>query len=271
LVTRIGCGLALALLGVALTSCVRDEQLLSVTGGAGGLGAQAGSSGVSAGTAGVSGNAGVAGGGRDANGAIAGADSVTEPWLEANCIQALSAGKTGDPCKGTFKCLATQGCCQYLARCTADVFSIDQTCSGCITACTADSDCLPGELCTNYQCRTCPTVGCPASWSALERHGCAVCVPPNQCKSDQDCGKGLTCHAGLSCLPGCNADPACCFGDFCGSPACGAPLGFDCASVGCADGQFCKVGSAVSSDCRCDELKGIWVCTNEPANQCFSL
>ncbi|HKO49443.1 MAG TPA: hypothetical protein VJV79_17060, partial [Polyangiaceae bacterium] len=190
------------------------------------------------------------------------------PWTESSCEDALSAGKTGDPCVGNFKCSVTIDCCSILAYCEGSALTAQSNCTLCPVKCSADSDCGAKELCENYQCRSCPTQPCPETWSAVLRNGCPVCVPPSQCKQTGDpvCGE-LSCIAGFSCLPGCKSDPSCCFGNRCVEASCSILKELDCVVVGCFPGSICKVdGAAV--ECKCQPSSGTFSCTGTRRNSC---
>jgi hypothetical protein len=254
-----------ALLYALPSACVREHTLFEQgeDGGAG-TGGQAGSE-----ASPTAGKGSADGGTPNAGGTGPGAPGA--PWDEKSCVAALSLGKAGDACVASFKCTATTGCCQVIALCDAGVLGIQNNCDACVASCTSDGDCGPGRLCDAYECQECTKEACPPTWTSVNRNGCAVCVPPNQCKSEKDpaCVDGQICVAGLACLPGCKGDLACCFGNQCAPLSCAPPDTVDCLIVGCAPGSTCKVaGDAVS--CACDVKTSKWSCAEPPKNFCVS-
>jgi hypothetical protein len=203
----------------------------------------------------------------------AGTAEPEAPWKEAQCVAALSAGKTGDPCVGKFECTGSLKCCETLVTCDGVALEVSTRCDLCASKCSVDSDCDGSQICELYQCQQCPkNLSCPPTWQLILRHGCTVCVPPNDCGGigGPGCPAPLSCVAGLTCLPGCNNSPECCFGNQCADPSCGPPKNADCARVGCPDGTFCKVAGPPVS-CACDPMRGAWVCEAGVMSACASL
>ena len=256
---------AWALLACGFTSaCVREHTLFETDPSATGPSGEAGDNG---GTTSPGGNGTSAGGGTEPENGGATNATTGAPWVKATCVAALSAGKIGDACSGAFSCSATFDCCQVGVTCKAEQLYVQNACDQCATSCTVDADCAAGQLCEAYQCVVCPSDPCPDSWNTVDRNGCAVCVPKNQCKEDLDCGADQKCLPGASCLSGCKSDPACCFGNQCVPTICEPPKEADCVVVGCAAGSACKATSP-AVECSCDAKLGTWSCTGTIVNSC---
>lgn len=187
------------------------------------------------------------------------------PVFWGDCLDALR-GHDGDGCDPTaFPCQFQQGCTLRYAACQGDpavgfALIVGTDTSQCSMACTTDGDCVAGNWCIAGTCQPCTKEEmCQPNWEVVDRNGCVMCAPRNQCKDNSGCGMDETCMAGQTCLPGCRQnDPSCCYGNLCVNRACPPPDRLDCSIVGCALEARCI--ASTPAKCFCGAPDYVWQC-----------
>jgi hypothetical protein len=297
---------AMSTLGVAMTQCVSEYDILGARGGAAGANSGGGgnasigggSGGANTGgtdtggtdtggtnstggatggtsTGGTTGGASSTGGVLDSGGGSSGASGGgppggppggRPPWTPSTCDRALSQGLDRDPCIGDFSCESALRDC-----------------------CKWVARCSLGQLsvvpvCNGCACRNdddCP----PSSWCVDAK--CVACPPPVPCQKPvlyplprKECFWCITaskCHSVMDCAP-----PQVCY------PGQPCPPGFEgdpafchgsiCGDVGCGPttGLDCSVVGCpdgywcdmIDGPATCACVNGLWLCTPGSRNTC---
>ncbi|HKP60645.1 MAG TPA: hypothetical protein VJV78_28150 [Polyangiales bacterium] len=147
----------------------------------------------------------------------------------------------------------------------------------CMPSCREHRECPQESACFEGTCTPCALVSpkCPAEcpWryqpETVVHNQCKLCecAPPNQCRSDAECGTGFSCYAGQHCDDGCR-DPSCCHGNVCAAKGCKPTDGLSCTQFGCAAGVCRGDPGCGSETCKCDSSTLSWSCAGNCDASC---